>query len=547
MPELDAAAYRYDQVPYDSFAFPETHPDHLAALATLFGLTPPSVPGARVLEIGCAGGGNLIPMAVAMPAARFLGIDLSSRQIDEALGRSRALGLRNVEFRTMNLVELLPEGETAAERFDFLIAHGLYSWVSESVRDRLLAVIRARLAPNGVAFVSYNALPGWHLQGIVRDLLLYETAQRTEPAEQIRAARDALEATRAHLPETGSPYALFLRREVERLRQASDSTLYHDFLEPESRPVYLHEFAARSAAHGLRYLTDARQRTTADSQPPELRTVLDALGDDPVRREQRLDFLRNRTFRRTLLVHQEAGASPRILPERFSAVRVAAAAGPTSDQPDIHTEAIEPFRRLDDPQPIAVSSPLIKAALVVLVEAWPGSIPTPDLHRRVLALLDQPPAHRPAASFDRSPGALFEALRTGLALGLIDVRTFDPPLARRPGPRPAASPIAHHQAESGNRVTNLLHRVVELSDFDRLVLRQLDGRTDRAMVLDRLVASVVSGAFPLTRDGQPIRDAIEVRQILARSLDPALERLGLSALLVEPPPAAHDEESVRDE
>ena len=74
----------YDEVPYESFPFPQTHPDHLATLGRLFAIQPPPLERCRVLELGCASGGNLIPMAVAMPQAEFFGVDLS------AIGRPRS-------------------------------------------------------------------------------------------------------------------------------------------------------------------------------------------------------------------------------------------------------------------------------------------------------------------------------------------------------------------------------------------------------------------------------------------------------------------------
>src|SRR5262245_19896617 len=157
-PALERTAAHYDQVPYQSHPFPHTQPPRLAAIATLFGLNPPPVPTARILEIGCAAGGNLIPLAARFPDATCLGIDLSSVQIRQAVPRVQALGLRNLELRRQSVTDLgADEGP-----FDYVICHGVYSWVPQSVREAILRVCAERLSDNGIAIVSYNVLPGWH-------------------------------------------------------------------------------------------------------------------------------------------------------------------------------------------------------------------------------------------------------------------------------------------------------------------------------------------------------------------------------------------------
>src|ERR1700712_5883001 len=88
----------YDATPYTSNSFPQSAPGHLAALAHLFGLESPNVSTARVLEIGCATGGNLIPFAAAHPPARAAGTALSPVQIDHGRARVQALGLDNLEL-----------------------------------------------------------------------------------------------------------------------------------------------------------------------------------------------------------------------------------------------------------------------------------------------------------------------------------------------------------------------------------------------------------------------------------------------------------------
>jgi cyclopropane fatty-acyl-phospholipid synthase-like methyltransferase len=79
----------YDVVRYPGHAFPQTHPDRLAALAVLFGLDAPPPAGCRLLEIGCGDGGNLLPMAVGLPHATVVGFDTSARSRGRVRWRAR--------------------------------------------------------------------------------------------------------------------------------------------------------------------------------------------------------------------------------------------------------------------------------------------------------------------------------------------------------------------------------------------------------------------------------------------------------------------------
>jgi cyclopropane fatty-acyl-phospholipid synthase-like methyltransferase len=145
----------YDEVPYESHPFPQTHPDRLATIATLLGLRPPPVQRCRVLELGCAAGGNLIPMALGLPQSSFVGIDLSAVEVAEGQQLIAQLGLKNVQLRHLSILDAGPD----LGRFDYILCHGVYSWVPTAVQDKILDVCKHNLSPHGVAYVSYNTLP----------------------------------------------------------------------------------------------------------------------------------------------------------------------------------------------------------------------------------------------------------------------------------------------------------------------------------------------------------------------------------------------------
>src|SRR5436190_23362618 len=102
MPADERDVTSYDEVPYKSYPYPQSHPDRLATVATLFGMEPPPLDNCRVLELGCCSGGNLIPMAERFPGRRFVGVDYSQRQVAEGQATLKELGLENIELRHGN-------------------------------------------------------------------------------------------------------------------------------------------------------------------------------------------------------------------------------------------------------------------------------------------------------------------------------------------------------------------------------------------------------------------------------------------------------------
>src|ERR1700691_1662051 len=166
---------------YPGFPYPKTHPDCLAAMAILHGLSPAPVAHCRVLEIGCNEGANLIPMAYAIPGSEFVGFDLAGLRIERGQERIRELGIRNVRLFQGDLLELGNE----LGQFDYILAHGFYAWVPEPVRDRLLALCGELLTANGVAFVSYNALPGGNFRSMIREMMQFSAEGIDDPERRV--------------------------------------------------------------------------------------------------------------------------------------------------------------------------------------------------------------------------------------------------------------------------------------------------------------------------------------------------------------------------
>jgi SAM-dependent methyltransferase len=287
----------YDDVRYPTYPRIETHPDRLAAVATLAGLTPAPVTRCRVLEIGCGDGGNLIPMAYFLPESSFLGVDLAETAIAAGNELVRELKLRNVELRHADLRDI----DGAAGPFDYILAHGLYSWLPPDIRERLMALCAGLLAPNGVAYISYNTWPGRHERHILREILLYHLRGVKSPRRKVREARFLLGAIH-------TPAALAMRA-------GSDDLLFHDDLAPVNDPVWFRDFAAHAARHGLQYVGEA------GPGPRDVSRDVDV--------EQYADFVRMRAFRQSLLCRADAGFAEPAAMSRF--LFSLAAPGPIED------------------------------------------------------------------------------------------------------------------------------------------------------------------------------------------------------------------------
>jgi SAM-dependent methyltransferase/methyltransferase-like protein len=478
---------RYDEVPYASRPFPQTHPDNLATVAALFGMAPPPVERCRVLELGCAAGGNLLPLAAALPGSRFVGIDLSRRQIDDGRRVVDALGLRNVELRHLSILDVGAD----FGQFDYILCHGVYSWVPAPVQDKILEVCAGHLAPNGVAYVSYNTYPGWHVPGAVRAMMRYHAGRFADPRARVRQARALLEFLARSAPPGADPYGGALREELERLRGLPDYYLFHEYLAEVNAPVYFHEFNARAEARGLQYLGEAALlEMLAGYFPPDVEKTVRLLAAEVAHAEQYMDFLRNRRFRQTLLCRRDVALDRAVGLGRLEALYVASAFRPVSGQPDLAPGAVEEFRTPAG-FPLSTGEPLLKAALLHLAEAWPGAVPFRELPAAAGARLGRAPAAGRADDGACRARLLLAGLLRCAAPNAVEFSVNAPRFVTKVSRRPAATPLARFQA-AGGPVANLRHQAVALGALDRQVLRHLDGSRDR----DEVVRALGGGAGP---------------------------------------------------
>jgi len=516
----------YDEVHYPTVAYEQTHPDRLATIATILGMRPAPVERCRVLELACGDGANLISMAHGLPGSEFVGLDIASREIGAGARMIADLGLRNIRLAVVDLMEFRADGAP----FDFIIAHGLYSWAPTPVRDRVLAIFEENLAPNGVAYLSYNAYPGCHIRDVARRMMMYHVRSIPDPQVKIEQGRALLQFLAGSKDEPLDVYRTILAGEHKMAVTRSDGGFYHDDLNPFNQPFYLHEVLEQAAKRNLQFLGEA---DFSEMHPkgftPEVQHVLQQMDDDPVMREQYLDFLTGRCFRSTLLCRGEVPLDHQARASTLRGFHASFEGGPILAASDIASTDSATFQNRKG-NSIQTDHPILKAALSRLSGCWPRALRFEDLlPSRDLARGES------AVDRDAEEGAaqLCVLLLSCYAAGVVELHSWAPPLATEISERPVASPLARYQCEHEKRLTTLWHRALDLdTDLARQLVVLLDGTRTHSALAEALTALVQSGKTRLVEGEKCLADAELVRGKIEDMLPDMLKALVRNALLV---------------
>ena len=497
-----------------------SQPQHLAALATLFGLDPPDVDRASVLELGCASAGNIIPLAARFPRASFRGIDLSQRHIDEGHQRIVELALENISLQQGDLTTL----DLAGQRFDYVICHGVFSWVPRAAQDAIFRICRQTLAPNGIATISYNVLPGWHLRMVIRDLCRRYAGTEGSPQRRVARARAALQQIAEASNET-EPYGQLLRLEARRLKDVPSAYIMGEFLTRDNAPCHVGDFIKRAADNELDYLCEA---DLSAAVPPGLNPAIRsriasiAATDRPAA-EQHIDFLTGRLFRSSILVRRQSAtrlpAAPD--PDRLRPLHVASPlrldAAQGSDQLAVFT----------DPQarPISTGDPLIQRALARLAAAYPATLALDELAA-------DPERDSDGVADDEA--RIRRAVLTIVLAGRATVSVLPLRVGRAVQERPRVWPVARVEAASIQPwITTLRHGSAPAHPLLRVLLPHLDGTSDRTALRARLVEAFQTGALrvPELPADQPPPSPERLAEVAEHTVEQILHHLERNALL----------------
>ncbi|MEP6901275.1 MAG: class I SAM-dependent methyltransferase [Actinomycetota bacterium] len=473
--------FSYDVMPYPSKFFLQTHPDRLATLATLFGMNPAKVEKCRVLELGCGNGSNLISHAFNLPNATFVGVDLAENHIIDAKKSAEILNLQNVEFYQMDVMEM-----SVAEfgKFDYVIAHGLFSWVPDFVRGRILALYREFLEENGVGYISYNAFPGAHHRQMVQKMLRFHSKHFAEPLEKVGKSISFL----AFLAENATEKEIFapiLQAELKRHFEHDAADIFHDDLSDINQAFYFHEFAELLKQNNLQYLAEAELHAMGtQSLSSEAREFIESL-DDIIEKEQYLDFFRGRIFRQTLFCREEIAVKRNPEPPAIKKFLVASSIRPRSQKPELATQKVEKFVGLKGVG-IEIDHPLAKAALVHLGQIWGQAISFPKLLQKAKeTIIGQ---GFKTQNWDEQlyiASAIFLQICRGT--GLIELHLFQPAATTSVSEKPKVNELALWQLPQANNVLTLLNLDVKIEDeISRHLLESCDGTRKHEQILTEM-------------------------------------------------------------
>ncbi|MEQ1662939.1 MAG: class I SAM-dependent methyltransferase [Thiobacillus sp.] len=469
----------YDELPYDSLPLPETQPDFLAAMAKLHGFDAPDPSRARILELGCAQGGNLIPLAWRWPDAECVGVELSRVQAEAGAAFITRLGISNVRILHGDLAAL-PEG---LGEFDYIIAHGVFSWVPPAVQQALLDVCRRHLSPQGLAYVSFNVTAGWQKLQPLRAALIERTSASLPAPERHAQAMGVLTALET---EWEDPQ---LFKEIAYLKTAAPSYLFHEYLAEFNAPMRFAEFSAALDAHGLRYLGEAGTRPARVELENTWGLLPETLFTRWMDAEGALDDALRTRFRRALMTRADAAPVQPAQPENLT--QLAFYSDLASDEELDLTHLCEQFFVNPAGNRFSLALPAAKAAAMVLSASYPRALDYPDLLDTTVQLLRE---HGDAELDIETDfrAVLFDLVSLQAVMPSVWQGTF----TDEPGERPCAHALARRQAcTPGWIVSGARHVAMDLDRAGRCLLAALDGsRTEdklAAWMRDELAASGV--------------------------------------------------------
>lgn len=482
----------YDSIPYRGTVVANTSPSHLAMCSHWHHGPRPSLQHFRLVELGCGDGANLLPLAFYDPESTFIGIDNSRPELDRAREGARCLGLENIHFVLKDVRSL---GSTDLAPCDYIIAHGLYSWVPEDAREAILNSCQKNLTPSGLAYVSYNAKPGWATRCLVRETLLRARSVREAAIEDkaqraIEVANDLLE----DLPSRDYAFAVLLAEELERVRGGKPGYVFHEYLAEVNEGFWLREFVECALRNGLEYVADAQFCRWEGHVPTELKHALAKRNLDPIEQEEAADLLGDRYFRASILRRPDAPQELITRRELLEEVHVATSLSAKSDPFDLTEGVVERFLDVDGPE-VTLDASITKAAVVLLAAQWPKGMRLKKLYKQASELLI---THGREVLID-ARSQLADELMKLFEAGQIVLRLREPAYQTEISEYPQVHALARFEAEHRETLTTPYHLPLPFESQALALVRLLDGSRSRKELRQAFGAELVDQTIEVLR------------------------------------------------
>lgn len=466
------------EIQYSYGSYPESTPQRMHTLARIFGCNAIDYKSASVLELGCAQGNNIIPLAVKYPQASFVGVDISSAQV--AIGQKiiTDLGLTNIQLECRNITEI----DSEFGKFSYLIANDVFSAVGDEVRQKIFSIVKQNTVADGLAYISYKVLPGWNFTKILRELMLFNVRKENDVKKRLEQAKKVLKLFGERLKGHNHYYANFVQMEVNNILQLSDGRLSLEYLGKISNPMYVFEFLQQASKHELVYLSDAliynnHFRNSIPFSREEIEQVLHA--NNYTEMMQYSDFLLNRQYRRTILCHAEQKINRQVMPDTMQNMHVRAFGKITINNmtvAGISAHGDNSYNNQQNTEQHEVDEKFIKIA-EELNRQKGNTISYQNLFKQSIKDITERPI------FDKLLLRLYHD-------GYVDVSSEVGLYTTKVSAKPVATKLARYYAAHFDFVITQLHETTKLTLIERFVLQRLDGTKS----LDNVAAELLQAA-----------------------------------------------------
>lgn len=477
----------YDQVFFPSLPHRESHPGRLAWYGRLAGVAARSPEQCRLLEIGCGSGGNLLPLAEEFPRSYFLGLDRSSTEIARAQRRAEAARLDNIQFREHDLVDPW-DGH---EPFDYIVAHGVYSWTTAAARVGLLQTAASLLAETGLLYLNYNVLPGWAGPGIIRDLLQTTASRSTSLPDRVREARRTGERFLQEWSQAPTLLQQALREDLQSILRLPDDVLFHAYLNVANTPFRWRQVMQAAQECGLHYLCDAVPgldlQTTIPARRPETLAEWTGIPEIWI---QLFDYARHTAVRRSLFCRATSARSVAGWGPLLAEARLAGPADVRRDSVAVTGTVV----KFAGGARLTTLDPQLAAALEVLGAQWPHSVTWSE----IADTIQSPVRWEQIDRLEDFPSWMLD-LWECVCRGYLDLRATRTSALRDGSDYPHVSRLVRTLTPDEHYVANAFHEAVRVDDRWRTCLARLDGHSSRAQLRTAVGSTVDATLAELAR------------------------------------------------
>jgi len=507
-------------VPLAASVAPSSHIARVAAVGRLFGIKTAHPSKAKVLEVGCGVGFQLMATAQLFPNSSFVGVDISEQYIEGAQQIASSIGLENVSLVKVSDWHELPKG-----KFDYIICKHLYSHLTEEQRGQLFKALESRLDKNGLIFMDYNCLPGWSMHQSLRQMMQMHTS-KLEAGQKVVQAKALLKFL-AESNQNDSPYQRYLTATLDSLKNIDDSVIEKEFLSEQNEAVFFKDFIVQASKHKLGYVGDAEPASMLlDNLSPNAKETLASLKLDLYTTEQYMDFVRNRGHRSSLMCHSEVKISREVTIDRIEDLQVRMR-GTVESMAEASDSAVF---ALPTGAKISLSGKPAVSLFSALSKHGKRGVSVRDLVTEVTAQLKQGDSALDASKLQQD---LSSVLIQGYFRALVDF-TFGETMSKSAQMNhPRALPFARWQAERGLNLNTAFLDSLAADAFINKLLSLCDGSRDQDALLSAMVQAVENSELQLQENNKPVNDKGKIKLVISRLLAPGIQQLSEQGLLAE--------------